>query len=401
MAGLGLEGAYGAAKFGDTLHKLLQEREAARLVAEATQAKATQQGIENQQRDRQLSTQERQLAEQEAERKATKFATEGQQESSALGATIDNTPGHGDLTGAVTPLLQSPHQQTQTLIRGLTKINSPDVAPMRGLPMGLPEGAAGAKFQNPKAPAVSPVEPTETLHSVATAKGPVMRTVDRVTRKQIGEDVPEYVNPQSGRGADDRSYQYTRSRIDTLKMPIAARADRLTRLNDALTAESPAIDPLIAPELISSMAGGQGTGIRVTQGEIQAAVGGRNKWQDLQAAVDRWRMDPSKPFLVTPEQRKQIQAIVTLTAGRVKGALDDIDAAGDELVDAPDANSHRAIYNKLQKKLSVHAEGGPAQTAVDKPHATGPKPPTDKTMIWDSPTGPAHFVDGQGWVSGG
>src|SRR5262249_1399064 len=155
----------------------------------------------------------------------------------------------------------------------------------------------------------------------------------------------------------DKSYQYHASRLDNLRKPVEQQLDRLSRLSDTLAQNSPQADALIAPELLTAMAGGQGSGLRMNEAEISRIVGGRTNWETLKAKLGAWQTDPSKGFALTPEQRQQVSALLTARVGRLQQQQQILDDAGDQLIGATSPQQHRAIYNNAQKKLSGAMSG--------------------------------------------
>src|SRR5205085_10860217 len=108
------------------------------------------------------------------------------------------------------------------------------------------------------------------------------------------------------------------SHLDTSAKPIEDSLGRMGRLNETLAQGSPQADALVAPELLTIMAGGQGSGLRMNEAEISRIVGGRSNWQNLEAWAQKWNTDPSKANSLTSDQRKQVQSLVSAVAGRAQ-----------------------------------------------------------------------------------
>lgn len=156
----------------------------------------------------------------------------------------------------------------------------------------------------------------------------------------------------------DRSYQFHASRIDKLANPIEQRAERISRLEDTLNQNSPQADTLVAPELLTVMAGGQGSGLRMNEAEIQRIVGGRDKWESIKSALQQWQLDPTKPFAFQPEQRKEIRDLFSTIRERVNRKMEILDQYRGELTDSDDPKEHRRIVNDLQRELNKVDAGG-------------------------------------------
>jgi len=169
---------------------------------------------------------------------------------------------------------------------------------------------------------------------------------------QAAQTNKQTAHEQQLNNESDRSYQYHASRLDNLRKPVEQQLDRLSRLSDTLAQGTPQADALIAPELLTAMAGGQGSGLRMNEAEISRIVGGRTNWETLKAKLGAWETDPSKGFALTPEQRQQVQSLLSARTTRLQQQQQILDDAGDQLVGARTPQEHRAIYNTTQKKLS-------------------------------------------------
>lgn len=186
--------------------------------------------------------------------------------------------------------------------------------------------------------------------------------------------------PGAGNARSDKSYQYNSSALDKISTPIEALGQRVGRLQDTLKQNSPQADALLAPELLTIMAGGQGSGLRMNEAEIGRIIGGRSKWQDFQAAVQKWSTDPSTANSVTTEQRQQIRALVDTVAKKLAAKQNIINGAHDALLDSDDPKDHRRIVGEARNKLmgidsgeSAPSQSGAAaaQPIVQRNKATG------------------------------
>lgn len=158
----------------------------------------------------------------------------------------------------------------------------------------------------------------------------------------------------------DRSFQYHRTALDKLSAPLEKQHQQIGELNELLKQGTPQADALVAPKLLSTIAGGQGSGLRMNEAEISRIVGGRSVWQNLQAAAQRWSLDPASANSITPEQRQQIRALAGAVSQKAESALSVVNDAGDALLDA-DIPGHRRILSDARKKLqSVYGDGGGA-----------------------------------------
>jgi hypothetical protein len=155
----------------------------------------------------------------------------------------------------------------------------------------------------------------------------------------------------------DRSYQFNQSRLDKMRTPVDQLATRFSRLQDTLAQGSPQADALVAPELLSVMSGGAGSGLRMNEAEIARIVGGRSKWQDLQASAQKWSTNPASANSITADQRTQIHALVSAVGAKVAAKQQILSDSENQLQGATDVNSHRRILAGATTKLGA-VDGG-------------------------------------------
>jgi hypothetical protein len=166
--------------------------------------------------------------------------------------------------------------------------------------------------------------------------------------------------PARSDARSDRGYQQANTQLTNLRKPLADQAERLSRLVSSINQMTPQADALLAPELLTVMAGGQGSGLRMNEAEISRIVGGRSKFESLKAALNQWSLDPSKALSITSEQRQEMRALVREVAQRSSQRLKDIDAANTALIDAPDVESQRRIVAGVKSKLDEAGTETPA-----------------------------------------
>jgi hypothetical protein len=131
----------------------------------------------------------------------------------------------------------------------------------------------------------------------------------------------------------------------------------MSRLKDTLAQANPQADALVAPELLTVMAGGQGSGLRMNEAEISRIVGGRNNWQSLKSAIDKWQTDPSQPFLITPVQRGQINSLLNEVNSKLQAKQNVLDQARQDLSNSNDPREHRQILTKARNQLMQVDQG--------------------------------------------
>jgi len=184
--------------------------------------------------------------------------------------------------------------------------------------------------------------------------------IDKVT----GEDIKDLgqtkvAGDTSGKttARSDKSYQYNNDKLDKMGAPVEQLAMRIGRLREALAQGTPQADALVAPELLTVMAGGQGSGLRMNEAEISRVIGGRSNWESLQAAVNKWRLDPSSARSITPAQQQQIRALTDAVFQKLLTKQHALDQAREHLLDSDDPQEHRRIVQQTHQHLTGIDEG--------------------------------------------
>src|SRR5262249_52951894 len=157
------------------------------------------------------------------------------------------------------------------------------------------------------------------------------------------------------------------------------------RLQETLAQGTPQADALVAPELLTIMAGGAGSGLRMNEAEISRIVGGRSNWQSLQAAVNKWSLDPSAANSITPAQRQQIHSLVEAVATKLQAKQTVLNMARQSLIGAPNVAAHRQIVADTQSQFS----------SIDTGTGTS-GPPAGATGIAKGSDGQWHYHDLKG-----
>ena len=213
-----------------------------------------------------------------------------------------------------------------------------------------------------------PDTPEQQFIDMETAKGvPLAKAISDYA---AASQKPERVGDQSAKvdARADKSYTYNNNKLDQLATPIEQAVGRLGRLRDTLAQGTPQADALVAPELLTVMAGGAGSGLRMNEAEISRIVGGRSKWESLQAAVNQWRTDPTKANSITPEQRQEIHALMDVVTGKLTAKQQALDAAREKLLDSDDPKEHRRIVTDAHHALTQVDEGaGKANNEPERP----------------------------------
>ncbi len=172
-------------------------------------------------------------------------------------------------------------------------------------------------------------------------------------------------SPAASDAALQRSYQFATGEIDKRR----GTKDQLGKIDQALgviNQQTPQADALIAPAVISAAVGGQGSGVRVTQAEINATTGGRSVWEGLKAALQKWNTDPSQALAITPDQRQQLRELMTMIATKAQAREQILTDAGSQLSTATDPKQHRTILADVDKKLLAMNSGGGSSAPKEK-----------------------------------
>lgn len=155
----------------------------------------------------------------------------------------------------------------------------------------------------------------------------------------------------------DKSYQYESGRLDKVQEPIDLAVTRLGRLADTINQVTPQADALVAPELLTVMAGGQGSGLRMNEAEIARIVGGRTNLEGFKAALNKWKTDPDKGLSITPAQREQVRALMGEVQKKLLGKQQILENARQQLINADDPAEHRRITANARMALSAIDSG--------------------------------------------
>jgi hypothetical protein len=158
-----------------------------------------------------------------------------------------------------------------------------------------------------------------------------------------------------------KSYQYNNTALDKVGLPIEQLTQRIGRLKDTIAQGTPQADALVAPELLTVMAGGQGSGLRMNEAEISRIVGGRSNWQTLQASVNKWSLNPSTANSITPAQRAQIHSLIDVVDNKLQAKESILDSARLQLVNSDNPKEHQAIVYGARNSL-MQVDTGPASS---------------------------------------
>ena len=177
-------------------------------------------------------------------------------------------------------------------------------------------------------------------------------------RKKQG--MPIVSQATAGTTRIDRSYQYNQGVLDKISTPVRATAQRVGNLATSIGQSTPQADALVAPELLSIMAGGQGSGLRMNESEIARIVGGRSQWENLKAAAQHWSTNPETANSITADQRQQIKRLADAVQQKLTQKEAYIEDAEAQLAGSDDPNEHRRIVTDAKKKIDAVDNGAGA-----------------------------------------
>lgn len=210
-----------------------------------------------------------------------------------------------------------------------------------------------------------PPQPTEASLAVASVGGDknAEAALQRLDKSKLASKPPKDTTGRDD-ARSDKSYQFNSGQLDKVGKPVEDAVARLGRLRDTLAQGTPQADALVAPELLTVMAGGAGSGLRMNEAEISRVIGGRSKWESLKAAANQWSLDPKTANSITPEQRSQIHALVEHVNNKLLAKQQLMDQARQDLINTDDPGEHRRIVATTRGKLTKIDEGEGQQTQL-------------------------------------
>lgn len=170
------------------------------------------------------------------------------------------------------------------------------------------------------------------------------------------------VNVNSQNTRRDNNYKSAISELEKVSAPLSDHVKNIDELGIMLNQDSIAADAHIAPMVLKAVVGGQGSGFRITQAEINQVVGARSKWDSLQAALSKWSTNQDEPLLITTEQKKELRDLARAIRKKAQAKLEQADAVRQQLDDADDVDTIHRVMTKFKKDL----HGGPDETADKK-----------------------------------
>ncbi|MGA2160534.1 MAG: hypothetical protein ABSG90_15130, partial [Dehalococcoidia bacterium] len=128
-------------------------------------------------------------------------------------------------------------------------------------------------------------------------------------------------------------YDKYNTQLDKLKTPADATAARANLAIHNLDLKTKQADSLVAPEVLTLAAGGQGSGLRMNEAEISRIVGGRSIWDAIVSHANKIR-ESGGTFDDT--QRGQLREIASYIAERSAATSSILDKARENMLSGQD-----------------------------------------------------------------
>lgn len=151
----------------------------------------------------------------------------------------------------------------------------------------------------------------------------------------------------------DLSVNKNTASIDKLQAPIDTLNMRMDRLKATLDQPNMLTDALAPPELMTVMAGGMGSGLRLNEAEIARVVGGRTQWESLKSQLQKWSLNPGQAVSIQPSQRGQMKALIGEVERQMSSKADMLNNARDAIANSANPDEHKRIYSKLRRDFSA------------------------------------------------
>jgi len=150
--------------------------------------------------------------------------------------------------------------------------------------------------------------------------------------------------------------------FNKLYTPIKDKADRVDTLLHNLDTGIPAADAMAIPQLLVTEVSGAGSGVRLTQPEINNVLGARSTWGDLQAKIQKFSQggDP-----LTDDQKQMIRDLVGYLRTKTQAKMEALQFANHRLDEAKTPDIQNGAMTQLREELNT-IEGQPYSMRDDK-----------------------------------
>ncbi len=194
----------------------------------------------------------------------------------------------------------------------------------------------------------------------------------------VAYEKPPSANPSNT--ADSTSYKFHVAEIDKRAKPLDDAATRFSRLQDTINQGTAQADALVAPELMTVMAGGSGSGLRINEAEINRVQGGRPMVAQIEAKLRKWMGTDQKSAIdFGPQERKAINDLLGIVGSKLQQkqkALTDASAvvSGESTTDQQRRKALADLDSNLRDIDSGKVQGGTDLGAtLDKLFGPAPK----------------------------
>lgn len=153
--------------------------------------------------------------------------------------------------------------------------------------------------------------------------------------------------------AATKSYNVATKAVDDLRKPVREKADKIDTALTNTNLKTAQADALVAPELLSVMAGGSGSGLRMNEAEIKRITGGRSSKQDLIAIGQKLASGQS----ITDDQRAQVVQILTAAKAKIEAKQTILQKAQHDLDGAESSTEHRRISSEAKDAVEKIDDG--------------------------------------------
>lgn len=185
-----------------------------------------------------------------------------------------------------------------------------------------------------------------------------------------------------------RGFEARNKEADKLLQQFEQKQERLYNVSASIDRGTMLTDALVGPELLTAMAGGLGSGLRMTDTEINRIINGRTPWETLKVKLAQWGAIDEKARQLSPEQIAVVKDLITEVTKRNQDRINTIQEAKYALNTAQSLDEQRMILADLHKELYSGSER-------DKTYeARKGEPPSDLSTATPAQAAPAQATPG-------
>jgi hypothetical protein len=202
------------------------------------------------------------------------------------------------------------------------------------------------------------------------------RTAALGQEEQAGEHKQEFnqkqTEAQQKQATDNLNKAQTQYQKDWRKQydSSTAQFDKLNQAKTEISSGASAGQAIGVITTLSGMASGQGSGVRITQAELNSMVKARGLGGDLEALKQKI-LDSGQPL--TPDQVKQINGLIDDVQKRAGQKLAIINKGLDDINNAASDKEVKQIDNRIRKNMTSFEQGKVATSAQVQAYAQAHK----------------------------